>query len=301
MGRLLNMGMQNACIRYGCLILVWVSSLHSQNTVSTKDYEDLREMLAPLQVPLSEPGPEDWLSLYREHGQTFEEYKATYNPMRYGTGTIYLKKMGQFNSQENLVFEKVKEYLNVFFQQEVEVLTPHLLDHVPDRFKRQRFGHEQVMTPFIFSEMSFADQDDRLAYLALTNVDMYPNQSMNFVFGEADYQSRIGITSMYRLLSIENDSVDVSESAVQIAKTASHEIGHMLGFNHCIAFGCLMNGANNEEEAKRQPMNFCEECTLKLFWALELDFTKRVKDLERLWETWGFPGNARYYQKCYRQ
>jgi len=42
---------------------------------------------------------------------------------------------------------------------------------------------------------------------------------------------------------------------------AMHEIGHILGLDHCTA-ECLMQPAGNEEEVDRRPFALCEQCFL---------------------------------------
>ena len=48
--------------------------------------------------------------------------------------------------------------------------------------------------------------------------------------------------------------------------TALHETGHMFGIPHCIAYECCMNGSNHLAEKDARPLDFCPECTAKLWW-----------------------------------
>ena len=47
-------------------------------------------------------------------------------------------------------------------------------------------------------------------------------------------------------------------------KVCSHELLHLLGFDHCIYFCCLMNGSGHLAEDLRQPHHLCPVCGAKL-------------------------------------
>lgn len=281
-----------------CLSLLLASMSKAQQKSDIQDLLIIKDKIEKLQKPLPKPRPNDWLSLHYEEGQTFDAYRNFKNPLKTEQRIIYLKQIGNFDEDEERIFLWVKKYLELFFQTQVGILNQQNLDSIPSQYQRERFGHIQVMTPHIFSFLPNSTQENELAYLALTNVDIYPNNSMNFVFGQADYSTRIGATSMFQLKVVKNDSINVLQSAIKIAKTASHEIGHMLGINHCTAFACLMNGANNNEEADRQPMHFCSECSAKLIWYLDLDFAKRSKELQSFWKRQEMIEIESYYRKA---
>lgn len=46
----------------------------------------------------------------------------------------------------------------------------------------------------------------------------------------------------------------------------------MLGIPHCVAYECCMNGSNHLAEKDARPLEFCPECTAKLWW------TCRIRD-----------------------
>jgi len=54
-------------------------------------------------------------------------------------------------------------------------------------------------------------------------------------------------------------------------KIAVHETGHMLGIWHCTQFECGMAGANHQAEADGQPIWFCPEDEMKIWWAWHVD------------------------------
>jgi len=73
---------------------------------------------------------------------------------------------------------------------------------------------------------------------------------MNFVFGVA--YEREAVLSTYRLPSLE-----------MIAKEAIHEVGHLLGLDHC-SNNCVMRFSNTFAEAMIKPSELCEACRRKI-------------------------------------
>ncbi len=76
-------------------------------------------------------------------------------------------------------------------------------------------------------------------------------KGMNFIFGYA-LSHRGAILSIYRLSSNE-----------LIEKEAKHEVGHILGLQHC-SNQCVMQFSNSLWEAKMKPSYLCESCKRKI-------------------------------------
>ena len=69
----------------------------------------------------------------------------------------------------------------------------------------------------------------------------------------------------------------------------------MPGIWHCTQFRCGMNGANHRDEADGQPIWFCPDDELKIWWACRVDPAERscrlaefaaINGLEREAEFW---------------
>ncbi len=75
-------------------------------------------------------------------------------------------------------------------------------------------------------------------------------EGMNYIFGYAIYH-RGAVLSIYRLST--NDL---------IKKEAIHEVGHILGLQHC-SNHCVMQFSNSLWEAKMKPSVLCESCQEK--------------------------------------
>ena len=55
---------------------------------------------------------------------------------------------------------------------------------------------------------------------------------------------------------------------LRICRTASHELGHCFGLDHCMYKACMMQGTASVAEDIRQPPYLCPVCEAKIAWAL---------------------------------
>ena len=80
--------------------------------------------------------------------------------------------------------------------------------------------------------------------------DLY-SKGMNFIFGYAMYHW-VAVLSTIRLSTKD-----------LIEKEAIHEVGHVLGLQHC-SNRCVMQFSNSLWEAKMKPSYLCESCKRKI-------------------------------------
>jgi archaemetzincin len=232
-------------------------------------------------IKLEDPLPGDWRAEHNEAHQSFDDYKKL-APQKAvpGKTKLYLLPLGSFSALQLKAIELTREYLELFFQLKTEILKP-VSDHIiPDSAKRLRYGNIQLHTPYIFEHLLKGKMaPDCYALMAISEKDLYPDPTWNFVFGMASYEDRIGVTSMFRYLGtgLTNDNFPLCLK--RLIATASHEIGHMFSIRHCVAAKCTMNGSNSLPESDRQPLRLCSECQQKLNWNIGYDNNKRLRDL----------------------
>lgn len=124
---------------------------------------------------------------------------------------------------------------------------------------------------------------DAVCYLAVTNVDLYPDDSWNFVFGQATLFKRVGVYSLIRYFpkfwGEEETQSSQQITLRRICKVLTHEAGHMFGLGHCVDYLCNMNGSNSLEESDRRPLRLCPLCLKKLQWNRKFDIIDRYEKL----------------------
>ena len=74
------------------------------------------------------------------------------------------------------------------------------------------------------------------------------------VFGEARQDGGVALVSLFRMENNHERS----------AKVALHELGHLLGLQHCLDSGCLMYFSGDLAILDRIPFRFCRYCSAYL-------------------------------------
>ena len=73
----------------------------------------------------------------------------------------------------------------------------------------------------------------------------------------------------------------------RVCKTASHELGHCFGIDHCVYYACVMQGTASLVEDARQPPYLCPVDLAKVLRATGADERERYKALLEVCEGWG--------------
>lgn len=247
--------------------------------------------------PKRKPGAIDWLAAHEEKGQTFDQYARSGPNLPRGRRTrLYVLPLGRFESKRAPSLKKLRDSAAAHFHPlEVRMLPP-----VPEARVRTRprihGGHKQWNSRDILRWMESQLPADAYAMIAVTMTDLYPEDSWNFVFGQASTRQRVGVFSFarYHPAFTGGDAGPDTEALVlrRAAKVLTHEMGHMFGIRHCIHYECLMNGANHLAEADRTPMHLCPVCLRKLAHACRFDAAERYGKLERFYDDHGFTREA---------
>ena len=265
----------------------------------SEPYLNLETRLRPLADPLPPPRPGDWLAEHHEPGQTFAEYLDA-RPVRKSDKlyTIYLCLVGDFTKAQRRILDLARDYLTFFFDCPVKVQRQVALASISARARRTHpsWGDPQVLTGYILREILEPERPaDALAYLALTASDLWPGEGWNFVFGEANLRERLGVWSIYRN---GDPDEDFPLCLRRTLGTASHELGHILTMWHCIAFRCLMNGSNHQEERDRRLLHLCPVCLRKLCWNLQVEPVPYLSKLNRFCQENGLGPEQAWYKQA---
>ena len=84
-------------------------------------------------------------------------------------------------------------------------------------------------------------------------------EGLNFVFGLATPELSVATVYTSRL-----ESRDVALYQARVLKEVMHEVGHLLGLNHCGNRRCVMSFSNSVAEVDAKEAWFCPACTAKL-------------------------------------
>ena len=250
------------------------------------------ERLKGIARPLGDPAPGDWLRSHPERGQTLEEFMAMRSvPLLAHHDTIDVVPIGAFTRAQWHVIESTADYLERFYGSPIRLLATVPLSAIPDsavRF-REDLGWSQLSTHYVLVRLLPGHRDpSAYATIALTSVDLYPQPSWNFVFGQASPANCSGVWSMFRFGDPGESTAAERACLLRTIKTASHEIGHMLPIHHCIAYECVMNGSNNLGELDRRPTDLCPHCLSKLMRCTRTDPVRRAQRLLEFHAAHGF-------------
>ncbi|MBI5869716.1 MAG: archaemetzincin family Zn-dependent metalloprotease [Actinobacteria bacterium] len=103
-----------------------------------------------------------------------------------------------------------------------------------------------------------------LVVLGVTGADLFAPR-LNFVFGMADRTAGTAVISLHRLTpDFYGEAPDPVLARERAAKEAIHEIGHVLGLDHCTSNGCIMRFSSAIMDTDEKGPGFCGRCSAKL-------------------------------------
>ncbi|MEB3780611.1 MAG: archaemetzincin family Zn-dependent metalloprotease [Desulfurococcales archaeon] len=152
------------------------------------------------------------------------------------------------------VQQSFRGLINIRFMISVEQISlpSTLLD-----FSRLQFRADLVNS---YLESLFKDYIKPIERLVvgLVDGDGYVD-GLNFVFGLATPSS--GVATVYLNKLVSRDS---SLTIARVTKEIVHEIGHLLGLDHCTNPTCVMSFSNSIRDVDNKSQFFCDRCKAKL-------------------------------------
>jgi archaemetzincin len=252
--------------------------------------------------PMPSPGPGDWLAVHPEIGQTFEGFvKSKPNRPDNVRSTIYLQPLGSFTEGRPRFLEELSSFAAAYFALPVRVL-PTIR---PDKGINSRINpytkKPQLLTSDILGILKDRLPEDAFCLLAITMADLYPDESWNFVFGQASLRSRVAVYSFARYDPVfygRQRSADYDKLLLRRScKVLAHETAHMFGLTHCIYFHCVINGSNHLAESDARPMRLCPVCLRKLHHSTGFDVVTRYRRLQDFYNAADFKDEAGWVKR----
>ena len=255
----------------------------TQDLIRTK--ASLERFFRPMQVREG-----DWLDSHPENGETFEEYLRSKPTLPTDARhTIYIQPVGTFSPGQLAVISHTADYMRAFYNLPVALSKPLPLGDVPDDLQRVQYPrNRQIRTTYFLDDLlPKLLPEDAAALICMTSYDLYPEDTWNYVFGQANLETRVGVWSLWRL---ERDNGKKASDDLLLSRTlkvALHETSHMFSMRHCTKYECLMSGTNHLDETDRRPLDACPECVAKVSWAMNYPLSDRYKNLAAFWKRLG--------------
>lgn len=259
------------------------------------------DRLMPIHEALPSPQPGDWLAEHDEPGESFEQYRRG-DPIvpDEERHSIYIQPLGDLNGVQYDIVKLASDYMERFFDLRVDIQPRLPLSMIPEEAQRihEESGNHQILTSYVLYDL-LAPRLPRhaAAFISFTASDLWPGSGWNFVFGQASLRDRVGVWSMHRNGNPEASSQSYKLALLRTLKIAVHETGHMFSLQHCTAFACVMNGANNQLETDRHPLWLCPHCMAKIAWATGAEPVLRYERLAEFALSHGFAKEAAFFHR----
>jgi archaemetzincin len=254
--------------------------------------------------PMPEPQPGDWLAEHPEVPQSYDDFaQSETNVPTEARHVLYLLPIGTFGPEGAAPsLDALRDIVHAYFTLEVRVLPAVTVAAVGAKSRTNSATHaRQLLAPDVLAWLAKRVPDDAYGLMAVTMVDLYPEESWNFVFGMASLKERVGVQSFAR-----HDPAFFGEPRTLMSRrlqlrraawTLVHEISHMFGLSHCVYWRCVVAGSNNQAEADRAPLHACPVCLRKLWSAIRFDPAAREEALAATLRRLGIDDEAEWSEQ----
>ncbi|MCL5055991.1 MAG: peptidase zinc-dependent [Firmicutes bacterium] len=132
---------------------------------------------------------------------------------------------------------------------------------------------KQYFAPALMNKAKLSFHEDVKYSLGITRLDLY-SSSLSAVFGDANLNEKIALTSYYRLspkfYAYQNGENPLFD---RLLKEAVHQLSHILGLKHCYNRHCVLYYSSTIYDIDQKSSLFCADCEKKLKKAAAYDRT----------------------------
>jgi archaemetzincin len=124
--------------------------------------------------------------------------------------------------------------------------------------RKSKWNSEKIIS--VLRQQFSGTRDENFFILGLMPYDIYAN-SLNFVYGLGERNGNFAVISYFRLdQRFYNKERDDKLFQQRVLKESIHEIGHMMGLEHCKNKNCVMSFSPNILFVDRKTDKFCARC-----------------------------------------
>jgi archaemetzincin len=167
------------------------------------------------------------------------------------SGTIQLVTVG--NAPRGLLRELAQPIMTTF---KIQSLSGAPLSHPQYALNPPR---KQFHATAILRRLAVQQQPDQLGVVGVCDVDLFTPDA-DFVYGEADRESKTAIVSIFRLKGHEPPEIFVRRAQAEAVAT----VGQLLGLSACDEPHCAMFASRSPQDAERKGTALCNDCRHEL-------------------------------------